>query len=82
MKDVRSQTAIPPPKPTVARRQMKRLLDEAVATLPSLYRTVYELRDIEDRPGDEVAQKLGISRAAMKSRIAPATWSAFISMPL
>lgn len=59
----------PTPEANVARRQMKQLLDEAVAELPVLYRAVYELRDMEDRPGDEVAHTLGISRAAMKSRL-------------
>ena len=48
---------------------MKQLLDDAIAALPGLYREVYPLRDIEDRPGDEVATRLGISRAAMKSRL-------------
>ena len=31
--------------------------------------TVSRLRDLEDRPGDEVAAQLAISRAAMKSRL-------------
>lgn len=48
---------------------MKQLLDDAIAALPELYRAVYQLRDIEDRPGEEVAEKLGLSRAAMKSRL-------------
>jgi RNA polymerase sigma-70 factor (ECF subfamily) len=57
------------PEGQLARRQMKQMLDEAVAALPELYRAVYQLRDIEDRPGDEVAAKLGLSQAAMKSRL-------------
>ena len=64
---------IPGPEPTpelqVARRQMKQFLDDAVAALPPPYQSVYQLRDIEDQPGDEVARKLRISRAAMKSRL-------------
>lgn len=59
----------PGPEKQMARRQMKQLLDDAIAALPPAYRSVYELRDIEDRPGDEVAHALGISRAAMKSRL-------------
>jgi len=46
-----------------------RLLNEAVESLPALYRPVYELCDVEDLRGDEVVQRLGISRAAMKSRL-------------
>jgi len=59
----------PTPEASFARRQMKQILDEAVGALPPQYRSVYELREIEDRSGDEVAQRLGISRAAMKSRL-------------
>lgn len=59
----------PTPEAQFARGQMKRLLDDAIAALPPMYRSVYELRDIEDRPGDQVAKSLGISRAAMKSRL-------------
>jgi RNA polymerase sigma-70 factor, ECF subfamily len=57
------------PEAHLARRQMKQLLDDAIAALPPLYQSVYSLRDIEDRAGDEVAGSLGISRAAMKSRL-------------
>jgi len=59
----------PTPEATLARGQMKQLLDDAIAALPPLFRSVYELREIEDRPGDEVARQLGISRTAMKSRL-------------
>lgn len=59
----------PSPELNLARRQMKQLLDNAVASLPPEYQSVYRLRDIDDLPGDEVARKLGISRAAMKSRL-------------
>jgi RNA polymerase sigma-70 factor (ECF subfamily) len=53
----------------LARQQMEQLLKDAVEALPALYRPVYELCDIEDLRGDEVARRLGISRAAMKSRL-------------
>ena len=57
------------PEAQMARRQMKQLLDDAIAALPEVYRAVYRMRDIEDRAGDAVAHELGISRAAMKSRL-------------
>ncbi len=49
--------------------QMKSLLVAAIANLPAPYRVVYEMRDIQDTSGDEVARRLGISQAAMKSRL-------------
>ncbi len=61
--------AEPPPDVQLARRQMKQLLNEAIDALPALYRPVYELCDVEDLKGDDVAQRLRISRAAMKSRL-------------
>lgn len=57
------------PELHLARQQMKQFLEDAVASLPLEYQAVYRLRDIEDRPGDEVAKQLGISLAAMKSRL-------------
>ncbi len=53
----------------VALREMKDLLNEAVRELPPDYRSVYEMRDLEEASGDEVARRLGISLAAMKSRL-------------
>ncbi|MFZ0801824.1 MAG: RNA polymerase sigma factor [Terriglobales bacterium] len=49
--------------------QMKELLSEAMNKLQTEYRSVYEMRDLQSLPGEEVAQKLGISLAAMKSRL-------------
>ena len=48
---------------------MKELFRQAVRKLPSLYQDVYRLRDIEDLPGPAVEKRLGISQAAMKSRL-------------
>jgi RNA polymerase sigma-70 factor, ECF subfamily len=59
----------PPPDVQLAQKQMKQLLTEAVKALPELYRPVYQLCDVEDVRGDEAARRLGISRAAMKSRL-------------
>ncbi len=59
----------PPLDVQLARQQMKQLLNQAVDALPALYRPVYQLCDVEDLRGDEAAKRLGISRAAMKSRL-------------
>jgi RNA polymerase sigma-70 factor, ECF subfamily len=52
-----------------ALKEMKDLLWEAVRKLPTEYRDVYELRDIQEISGEDVASRLGISLAAMKSRL-------------
>jgi RNA polymerase sigma-70 factor (ECF subfamily) len=49
--------------------QMKELLARVLGGLQPEYRSVYEMRDLQDVPGEEVARKLGISLAAMKSRL-------------
>jgi RNA polymerase sigma-70 factor, ECF subfamily len=58
-----------PMEAQLASRQMAELLAEAVESLPPSYRSVYQLRDVEELPGSEVAQRLEISLAAMKSRL-------------
>lgn len=58
-----------PMEAQVASRQMKELLTQAVDSLPPVYREVYQLRDVEELPGKEVARRLGLSLGAMKSRL-------------
>ncbi len=63
------QSADEPPDVQTARRQVKRLLSDAIASLPNPERAVYELRDLEEVSGEETAVRLGITLAAMKSRL-------------
>ena len=49
--------------------QMKQKLESALLSLPEKYRRVYEMRDLEELSGEQVAGELGISLAAMKSRL-------------
>ena len=58
-----------PPDAQIALKRMKQLLQEALASVPEQARKVFELRDIEERSGEEVASRLGISLAATKSRL-------------
>jgi len=53
----------------LASKEMKKLLTEAVRSLPEPYREVYEMRDLEEVSGELTAKRLGISLAAMKSRL-------------
>ena len=58
-----------PMEAQLASRQMKEMLSEAVDSLPPACRAVYQLRDVEELAGAEVARRLGISLGAMKSRL-------------
>jgi RNA polymerase sigma-70 factor, ECF subfamily len=62
-------SAAPHPEAEAAKQEMKELLEDALNGLPEDYRKVYEMRDVKGVAGDEVAKELGISRAAMKSRL-------------
>lgn len=57
------------PEEAAAGAQMRQFLRDAVNLLPPEFREVYQLRDIDELPGDEVATRLGISLRAMKSRL-------------
>jgi RNA polymerase sigma-70 factor (ECF subfamily) len=59
----------PPLDSELALQRMKELLQDALGGLPPSAREVFLLRDIEEVPGEEVAQRLGISLASMKSRL-------------
>lgn len=52
----------------LARLEIERIVD-AVAGLPAEQRVVVVLRDIQGQSGAATAQALGLSRAAMKSRL-------------
>ena len=52
----------------LARLEMQRIVD-SIAALPSEQRAVLVLRDIQGQSGAATAQALGLSRAAMKSRL-------------
>src|ERR1700686_2183156 len=71
MEEEGSEVAAPgePLDAELARRQIKALLWQAVDELPQEAREVYLLRDVEDLSGEEVARRLGITLAAMKSRL-------------
>lgn len=59
----------PSPEAALERWQLVSSVHAAIARLPAPYREVLVLRDLEGMSGDEVAQRLGLSEAAMKSRL-------------
>jgi RNA polymerase sigma-70 factor (ECF subfamily) len=50
-------------------RERARLIEEAIARLPEVYRDVYVLADVEGLPNGEIADMLGLSLSAVKSRL-------------
>jgi RNA polymerase sigma-70 factor (ECF subfamily) len=71
VEDEVQQIASPEPSPELllAKQQMKEWLLKAVDQLEPTYREVYVLREIEEMSGEEVAKRLGLSLAAMKTRL-------------
>jgi RNA polymerase sigma-70 factor (ECF subfamily) len=50
-------------------QETHRLIEDAIARLPEIYRDVYVLADVEGLNNPEVADILGLSVAAVKSRL-------------
>ena len=57
------------PEDRYSQEELRRILDEAVAGLAPIYRTVFQLRDVEELPTEETAEILGLSVPAVKSRL-------------
>lgn len=57
------------PELQYSRAEMKKVLDEAIASLKPIFRTVFVLRDVEELSTEETAEALGLSIAAVKSRL-------------
>ena len=59
----------PTPEQRYAKTEMDTILAEAIGQLPPIFRTVFVLRDVEGLSTEEAAQSLGVSEAAVKSRL-------------
>jgi RNA polymerase sigma-70 factor (ECF subfamily) len=57
------------PEQAAVDRETQELIEKAIAKLPELYRDVYVLADVEGLPNAEIAEILGLSVAAVKSRL-------------
>jgi RNA polymerase sigma-70 factor (ECF subfamily) len=51
------------------RGELRRVLEQAITDLPPDYRTVLVLHDVEGLPNPEIAETLGLSLPAVKSRV-------------
>jgi len=57
------------PDAAVAREQIRRLLEQAVAGLPEMFRTVFVLREVEGLSSEETAEILDLPVATVKTRL-------------
>jgi RNA polymerase sigma-70 factor (ECF subfamily) len=57
------------PETRCSKQELRRLVEEALASLPVIYRTAFILRDLEDLSNEEAAAALGVSVEALKSRV-------------
>lgn len=57
------------PEKVLLQQERRSLVRQALATLPAEYRAVVALRDLQGLSGEEVAETLGLSVAAVKSRL-------------
>ena len=57
------------PDRQVAVKEVRQIMESAIARLPSAYRSVVRLRDVEDLSTAEAADRLGIPSATVKTRL-------------
>ena len=57
------------PEQELARKEVASVLDTEMHRIPALLRQVFLMRDVDQRPMQDVADELGISVAAAKSRL-------------
>jgi len=57
------------PEDQAIRSELRRVLDETIAELPAIYRTVLLLRDVEELSTEETAQVLDVNTDAVKTRL-------------
>lgn len=57
------------PSELAENRETQELIERAIAELPEIYRDVYVLADVEGLPNGEIAELLGLSLPAVKSRL-------------
>ncbi len=57
------------PEQKYSQDELRSILDNAIGGLEPIYRTVFQLRDVEELSTEETAEALGISVPAVKSRL-------------
>jgi RNA polymerase sigma-70 factor (ECF subfamily) len=59
----------PDPERQAYAQELRRVLEDAVDTLPETYRTVFMLRDVEGLSTSETGEGLGLGEEAVKTRL-------------
>jgi RNA polymerase sigma-70 factor (ECF subfamily) len=59
----------PAPDEQMVLHETRQLIDRAIASLPPVYRRVFVLADVEGLPNGAIAETLGLSLPATKSRL-------------
>jgi RNA polymerase sigma-70 factor, ECF subfamily len=57
------------PEQVYGKQEIHRFVEEAIQSLPEIYREAFVLRDIEELSAEEAAEALGITIPALKSRL-------------
>jgi len=57
------------PEQLYGKREVHRIVEDAIHSLPEIYREAFVLRDVEELSGEEAAEVLGVSLPALKSRL-------------
>jgi RNA polymerase sigma-70 factor (ECF subfamily) len=57
------------PEQLYGKQELHRIVEEAIQSLATMYREAFVLRDVEGLSAEEAAEALGISVAALKSRL-------------
>ena len=59
----------PAPDATLAREQLRLILEHAIGGLPEIIRTVFVLREIEGLSAEEASEAIGVPAATVKTRL-------------
>lgn len=69
---MRGSTGSGTPEQTLARQEIRRMIEGAVSHLPDIYRLVFVLRDVEGLSVEETSHVLGVVPATVKTRLSRA----------
>jgi RNA polymerase sigma-70 factor, ECF subfamily len=57
------------PEKLYGKQELRNIIENAIRSLPAIYREAFVLRDIEEMSAEEAAEAVGITVAALKSRL-------------